>query len=135
MDEQRERRVRNLQVDDNFSSFPGQEGSVPADRVLSAVANEHRRAVLESLRSASENTLDCDTLVDHVADRVRDADGERVSDEHRRRVQIELHHNHLPKLEEVQLIDYERETDHIQFAGGELARELLTLVESYDTGE
>ncbi|MEA5389126.1 hypothetical protein VB773_20695 [Haloarculaceae archaeon H-GB2-1] len=66
---------------------------------------------------------------------IRDEDTERVTDEHRQRVRIALHHTHLPKLEEAGIIDYEAETRHVQFDGGELEQDLLTLVESHDTNE
>ncbi|MDR5674356.1 hypothetical protein RH858_14600 [Halalkaliarchaeum sp. AArc-GB] len=83
------------------------------------------------MTNASEKTLAYDVLVDRVADRVRDED-ERASDEQRQRVRIALRHTHLPKLEEARIIDYEAETGHVQFVGGELERDILTLVEPYD---
>ncbi len=134
MDENREWGTRDLQKID-LSSPAEREKSIPPDRLLSAVANEYRRAILESLNSAVGETLDYDTLVDRVADRVRDEDGGQVSDEHRQRVRIALHHTHLPKLEDIRIIDYEAETGHVRFVGGEPVRELLTLVKSYDTYE
>lgn len=111
------------------------EQSISLDKVLSAVANEQRRAIINSLSNASENTLEYDTLVDRVADTIRDDDVEGVSDEHRQRVRITLRHTHLPKLEEIRMIDYKAETGHVQFTGGELIQELLALVQSYDADE
>ena len=131
MDENRERGVRDLHQIDDLSSSGERERLVSPDRLLSAVANEHRRAILNSLTSTSEKTLTHDALVDRVADRVRDEDAERASDEHRQRVRIALHHTHLPKLEELRIIDYETETGLVQFVGGELEQDILTLVESY----
>ncbi|THE65469.1 hypothetical protein D8Y22_08750 [Salinadaptatus halalkaliphilus] len=87
------------------------------------------------MNTSFEETLEYDVLVDHVADRVRDEDAKRESDEHRQRVRIALRHTHLPKLEEARIIDYETETGQIQFVGGELERDLLTLVEPYDGNE
>jgi len=133
MDENRGRGARDLQEIDDFSSPAEREQSIPLDEVLSAVANEQRRAIIDSLNSASEKTLDYDTLVDRVADTVRDE--ERVSDEHRQRVRIALRHTHLPKLEEIQVIDYDAETGHVQFVGDEMVQEVLMLVKSYDTDE
>lgn len=135
MDENVERGVSGLQGIDNLSNSAERERPVYPDRLLSAVANEHRRAILNSLISASDKTLKHDALVDHVADRVRDEDAERASDEHRQRVRIALHHTHLPKLEEVRIIDYETETGLVQFVGGELEQDLLALVEPYDAYE
>ena len=135
MDENRGRGARDLQEIDDPSSLAEREPSIPPDEVLSAVANEQRRAIIDSLNSASEKTLDYDTLVDRVADTVRDEDVERASDEQRQRVRIALRHTHLPKLKEIRVIDYEAETDHVQFVGGEMVQEVLTLVKSYDTDE
>lgn len=116
------------QIDDLFSSAE-QERPLSPDKLLSALANEHRRAILTALVNAPQKTLEHDTLIAHVADRVQDEDAERVSDEHQQRIQIALHHTHLPKLEEAQIIDYKTETGNVQFSGGELEQKILTLVE------
>lgn len=128
MDEKRELGTREIQSIETGSDFSGRERPISANTILSVVANEHRRAILYTLDKASEKTLAYDVLVDRVADRVRDKDTERVSDEQRQRIQIALHHTHLPKLEAAQIIDYEGETGHVQFVGGKLERDLLALV-------
>jgi len=135
MDENRERGTRDLQQIDELSNSGEREGPISPDRLLSAVANEHRRAILSSLTNTSEKTLKHDALVDRVADRVGNENAERTSDEHRQRVRIALHHTHLPKLEELRIIDYETETRLVQFVGGELEQDLLTLVKPYDANE
>ena len=135
MNEKRSRSARDLQEIDDLSGPAEREQSIPPDEVLSAIANEQRRTILDSLNSASEKTLDYDTLVDRVADAVRDEGAEEISDEQRQRVRIALHHTHLPKLEEIRVIDYEAETDHVQFVGGEMVQEVLELVRLYDTDE
>lgn len=135
MDENAERGASDLQGFDDFPNRAGQERPISPDAILSAVADEHRRAVIDALNSASNSTLGYEALVDHVADRVSDEDAERESDEHRQRIRIQLHHAHLPKLDEVGVIDYEAETRHVQFVGGELEQELLTLVKSYNGDE
>ncbi|WP_458186316.1 DUF7344 domain-containing protein [Haladaptatus sp. NG-WS-4] len=131
MDESRELGTRDIQSIDEGTGSSGSEKSLSPDTILSAVANEHRRATLNALDNASEKTLEYDVLVDRVADRVRDEDANLESDEHRQRVRIALHHTHLPKLEEARIIDYEAETGNVQFVGGELERDLLTLVEPH----
>ncbi|WP_254811009.1 DUF7344 domain-containing protein [Natronosalvus amylolyticus] len=132
MDESRELGTRDIQSIDAVSGSSRHERAISPNTVLSAVADEHRRAILDALDTASEKTLEYDVLVDRVADRVRDDDTKRESAEHRQRVRITLHHTHLPKLDEARIIDYEAETGRVQFIGGELERDLLTLVESYD---
>jgi uncharacterized protein YydD (DUF2326 family) len=132
MDESRELGTRDIQAIDAGSGSSRVEQPTSPDTILSVVANEHRRAILNALDNASEKTLAYDALVDRVAERVRDEDSKQDSDEHRERVRIELHHAHLPKLEEARIIDYEPGTGHVQFVGGELERDLLTLIEPYD---
>ena len=135
MDESRELGTREIQSIDEDTGSSGREGSISLDTILSAVANEHRRATLTALDNASGKTLEYDVLVDRVADRVRNEDPRRESDEHQQRVRIALHHTHLPKLEEARIIDYEAETGHVRFVGGELEQDLLTLVEPYEACE
>jgi hypothetical protein len=134
MEESRELGARDIQSLDAGSGSSEGENPVSPDTILSAVANEHRRAILNAVTNASEQTLAYDALVERVADRVRDED-ERESDEHRQRVRIALHHTHLPKLDEARMIDYTDETGHVQFVGGELEQKILQLVEPYDVHE
>lgn len=131
MDESRERGGRDRQSVEEFAGPAKRAQSVPPDRALSAVANRHRRAVLYSLKNASGDTLEFDTLVDRVADTLR----EGVADERRQRLRISLHHTHLPKLEESGIVEYDTETGHVQFTADELTREVLMLVRPYDTVE
>jgi len=135
MDEMPERETRDIQSIGEFSASSVGKSSISPDTILSAVADEHRRAILDALDTAPDNTLEYDALVERVADRIRDEDAERVSDEHRQRVRIALHHTHLPKLDEARIIDYEGDTGHVEFVGGALEQEILTLVEPYDNHE
>lgn len=105
---------------------------VHPDAVLSAVASERRRAALRVLADADGGELDFDTLVDRVVERLREDDGEPVLD-YRQRVRTELHHSHLPKLEACGLVVYNTETKRVRDVTGELGRELLTVVDSYET--
>ena len=135
MDESQELGTRDIQSIGEDAGSSSRERSISPDMILSALANEHRRATLNALSNASEKTLEYDVLVDLVADRVRDEDTNLESDEHQQRIRIALHHTHFPKLEEAQIIDNEAETGHVRFVGGELEQDLLTLVELYDDYE
>lgn len=135
MDENVERGVSDRQGIDNFSEPAERERPISPDRILSIVGDEYRRAILDSLTRTADGIMEYDALVDRVADMIRDEDTERVSDEHRQRVRVALHHTHLPKLEKAGIINYEAETRYVKFVGGELEQDLLTLVESHDTNE
>ena len=133
MHDNRGRRTRTFQPNDDLLTPTERTRSISPDNLLSAVANEHQRAILNALNDESDNTLEYDALVDRVANMIRDEGASRVSDEHRRRVRIALHHTHLPKLEEARIIGYVTGTDDVEFIGGELEQSLLAAVESYDT--
>ena len=135
MEENRELGTRDIQSVDSESGSSGRERPTSPDTVLSAVASKHRRAILNVLDNASEKRLEYDVLVDRVADSVRDENAKLESGEHRQRIRIGLHHTHLPKLEEARMIHNEAETSSVEFIGGELERDLLTLVEQYDVDE
>lgn len=111
------------------------ERSRSVDPVLSAVGNEYRRAILDALTSASDETLAFEALVDRVTDWIRDEDAGPAPDEHRHRVRIMLHHTHIPKLEAVGSIDRESGTGLVRFVGGGLERDLHTLAALYDPAE
>ena len=102
------------------------------DAVLSALADEHRRAVLRSLNSAKDEALTFDVLVNRVADQVCT---EGTTDVQQQRVRTALHHTHLPKLEECRMIDYDTHTKQVRTVSGGMGQELLEVVESYETRE
>lgn len=135
MEEKGESGTRNLQRMDERSRRGQRDRPMSPDGILTALADQHRRAVLGSLMEASEKTLEYDTLVDRVAEVVQDEDMVRPSDDHGQRVRNALHHTHLPKLEDAGIIDYRAETAHVQYVGGELEQNLLSLVESPDGTE
>jgi len=103
------------------------------DVLLSAIANEHRRAILRSLAQADGTTLTVRTLIDRVVGHLRD--GDPIDDSVRQRIRTECHHIHLPKLDACGMIVYDAETKQVQNATGELSQELLSVVDSYDTAE
>jgi|AntRauTorcE11898_2_1112593.scaffolds.fasta_scaffold29621_2 DNA-binding transcriptional ArsR family regulator len=111
----------------------GTESAVAPDAVLSAVANEQRRAVLRVLDDSDEEGLTFQTLVDRVADHVRADDVESIPETHRQRVRTALYHSHLPKLEACGMVVHETDTNRVKNTTGELGRELLTVVEPHET--
>lgn len=133
MDENLEQGTADIGTDDGHPGLSEGEHPPSPDTILSAVANEHRRAVIDSLSATAGEKLEYDTLVDHVADRIRNEDAQRTADEHRQRTRIALHHTHLPKLEEARIVDYEANTGRVQFVGGDLEQEILMVVKSYAT--
>lgn len=110
-------------------------GPILADRFLSVLANEYRWTILQGLIKASNQTLEFDTLVDFVAENLRSDDVTRESDDYRQRIRIALHHNHLPTLEEIRIIDYDTDTGYVKFVGDDLEQDIRTLIGLHDSDE
>lgn len=80
--------------------------TVPSvDRLVALLAAPPRRAVLEALVRA-DGRLTLTRLVSTLAD----ADGDE------RTVEIELHHSHLPKLDEAGLVDYDAAAGEVELS-------------------
>ncbi len=106
---------------------PGSTGHPEA--VLTALANDHRRAILRALEPLDGREMEFGALVDDVAERIR-TEGSPDST-HRQRVRTGLHHVHLPKLDSCGLIVYDHEAKLVRSAADEPFQDLLTAVESY----
>lgn len=131
MGENRNKGESTLQVTDRSAN---RNGAVHPDSVLSAVANEQRRAIISVLTEAAENTLAYDVLVERVAENLEDEAVEAAAGQ-RRRLRISLHHIHLPKLDEVGVIEYEGTAGDVEYVGDELPEAVVGLVEPADTAE
>ena len=105
--------------------------TISPDAVLSAVANDHRRAILQILNRTDRGVMGVSTLTDQVAEHVRD--GEPPDDDQRQRVRAALQHTHLPKLEACGMIVYDAETEQVRNVADELGQELLALIAPYET--
>lgn len=107
---------------------------IPPDAILSAVANDERRAVLRSLNHTDETAMEFDALVDQVVEHTREGVGGSLEEDHRQRVRTRLYHSHLPKLEACGLITRDSDTEQVRNATDELDRELLTVIDAYEAG-
>jgi hypothetical protein len=107
---------------------PDSGQSSPSDAVHSALADEHRRAVLRTLHGAGEE-MTLDTLADEVTQHVQMG---RVDEPSRERVRIALHHVHLPKLDECELLDYDPQQRRVRGRDSELGDALLATLRSHD---
>ena len=101
------------------------------DRLLRAVADEQRRAVLRTL-DAADDTLDYETLTERVVDRIRTGDEDLPRTEHRGQVRIALYHTHLPKLAESGLVVTDSDRKLVRSATDDEIRALLDCVESLE---
>lgn len=83
------------------------------DEVYSALANERRRTVLCVLMRESV-PMGLETLVEKVTAQERPADSGTESTELTKQVRISLYHNHLPKLGDLGLIEFDAEEKTVE---------------------
>jgi hypothetical protein len=75
--------------------------------VFEVLSNERRRCVLHYLKQKDDRRVELRELVDHVAAWETDTSLENLDSEARKRVYTALRQNHLPKLDDADIIDYE----------------------------
>lgn len=91
-------------VDDQRSSI---------DELLSALCHQRRRDVLYYL---SENEVaDVESLATTIAAREADLPSEQITTDEREPVLIDLYHNHLPKLADRKLVEYDSRSGAVRW--------------------
>lgn len=106
----------------------GDEG---VDEVLSLVSESRRRQTLYCL--LSNRTLDIDTIATQIAAWENNESIASVSKQAEESIKIALHHNHLPKLAEVGIIEYDGRSGDI--VSGEGFDEIASTVEQLRENE
>lgn len=88
--------------------------------VYEAVGAPRRRAVCQYVAASVDTEVTLEEVTTHVVTEERsDGPGSVADGEHSRRVSTELHHVHLPKLDEAAVLRYEPES-HLVWSGPEL---------------
>lgn len=90
------------------------------DELLRVLSRARRRVVLRSLLTRGGET----TLDELVADLAESADRSES------RARIALQHNHLPKLEEADVVEYDPETGRVDYRRNPAVETLLDVVAS-----
>jgi hypothetical protein len=98
----------------------GDDQPLPRSDVFEVLSNERRRCVLHYLKQQEDRRVELRELVDHVAAWENDTTLENLDSEARKRVYTALRQNHLPKLDDADIIEYEHMrgevelTDHVR---------------------
>ena len=109
----------------------GEHGaSLPTDDVFEILQNGRRRAVLRYLRS-NEGRAELSDLAEHIAAAENDTTVELLSSKARKRVYIALYQCHLPKMDSLGVIEYDKNRGTIELL--ESASELERYLDSDDT--
>jgi hypothetical protein len=100
---------------------------LPRTDVFEVLSNERRRCVLHYLKQQDDRRVELRELVDHVAAWETDTTLENLDSEARKRVYTALRQNHLPKLDDAGIIDYEHMRGEVELT--EHAREVELYLE------
>lgn len=97
----------------------------PADERLAVLDDEYRRAVVEIL-AENDRSTDLTSLATSVVADVEGVSPDDVTGRETRRTKVELHHNHLPKLDDAGVLEYAHEEHRITpTADTETAQDLV----------
>ena len=81
---------------------------VSLDDVFSVLGNERRRLALGYLKNTTENGVDIGDLATSIAAWERGKSVEKISYDERKSVQTSLYQLHLPKMDELRFVEFDR---------------------------
>lgn len=124
---------------DSQDRHPVRRGQHNADNNLNRVdvifgaLTDHRRRLALYYLQEQEGVGDFGSLVNQVASWERNQPIRAISDEDRYHVKAEFHHSHLPKLEELGLVEYDQRSGAIRYADPPpMLTKLLQLTKRFD---
>ena len=104
-------------------------GAVPVGVVFEALVAETRRHLLYYLAEEADG----EATPSELADRLSAIDA-GSGPANRDSIRVELHHRHLPKLEEAGLLEYEGRGEPVRYLGDPLVERCLAMVAVRDLG-
>lgn len=100
------------------------KNDLPTDAVFEVLYNRRRRDVIRYLRERDGSATASD-LAEHIAAKENDITVQQLSSSQRKRVYVGLYQNHLPMMDDIGVIDYEKDRGTVQL------RECVTQLEPY----
>jgi hypothetical protein len=119
-------------MDESSSSgIPDGENIPPStlDPLLGILRDPLRRRTVRFCAPASDRPFEFDGLVDHLAR----GDGLTADSRTREEIAIDLHHRHLPKLAEAEVIEFAPKSGIIRYLGSELIEGWIQRIDSEST--
>jgi len=106
-------------------------GRAPLDRAFEALADTRKRYVAYHLLDVGG--ADVQELAEHVAARECDGTVTAAPEDHAEAVRLDLYHNHLPKLDALDVVEYDRRSGAVRYRELPQAfEELATLARELD---
>ncbi|MDS0276788.1 hypothetical protein NDI85_03210 [Halomicroarcula sp. S1AR25-4] len=91
-------------------------GLLPDAECIDLLSSNRRRILLRALCDAEEREHSLETLAATVAQTEQGTD---LGDVATHRIGVSLHHVHLPRLDDADVLDYDRETNTVRFYGSD----------------
>ncbi|NHN61449.1 MULTISPECIES: hypothetical protein [Halorussus] len=134
-----------------FDADSAEGSGRPIGDLFETVSDRRARYVLAHLESLSVDVVDLEDVAEYVAQRERAAERETESnpsddsvgqgsgddagsgvdvERHCHRVAVALHHNHLPKLDAVAVLDYDPRSRTLRYWGDVRVATVLDLLEA-----
>lgn len=88
-------------------------GRPPLDRVLEALSRECDRCILYTLME--NEVVELDDVIDEVLERESGEPATTASDDVRREIRAKLHHQRLPKLEDLGIVEYDHRNGSVRY--------------------
>ena len=99
------------------------------DTVVAALANHRRRAILTYLQQSQSGTATVEELASFIAEH-EDEQSSTPPDTDEQNVTVSLHHAHLPKLADADLITYDPDRGRVRARFDGRVGEPLTTIEN-----
>jgi hypothetical protein len=85
------------------------------DSVFELLSNHRRRMVLYCLRT-SGGSIDMQDLAERIASMENDVPADELTSQQRKRVYVSLYQTHLPKMAEMDIIEYDKDSGVVRLA-------------------
>ena len=115
-------------MDGDPSVSDQQTAAVDLDALFEVLADGHRRRLLGYFEDTDDDVAAFSDLVEHVAD-----ESVGVSNDDHERVAVNLHHSHLPKLEDANLVEYDPRSETVRYRGGPVVSSWVEMARAYES--
>lgn len=119
-------------VEDDRDDGEVAQGELPLDQVFDALSKARRRRTLRYLHERDERVSLSD-LAEHVAAIENGTDTDKLGSQERKRVYVSLYQCHLPKLDDLDVVEYDGNRGHAEL--GPAATQLMSYLEDDEGGE
>lgn len=105
--------------------------SLSVDAILSLLSHHRRRNLLAYLVDEADRMATIEECVSHIAEREEARTGDRPGHDH---VETDLHHTHIPKLEDAGIVEYDTRNKEFRYRGHEDLEAWLDRIRAHEPG-